>query len=150
MMRIIAILLVVLLTGCAAKQSIVGTWEHEMTISVIGMEEHPVEAIKKKKDSSMVVGQLLLKEGKADAFVTCGSTGACLACASRPKERDGRFAPVCFALKGGEIHGKILPIAHRGPSGTARSNRCREGMPLLRLEGLVLMHKEFLYTVLRS
>ncbi|MBR6765099.1 MAG: phosphate acyltransferase PlsX [Clostridia bacterium] len=48
---------------------------------VIGMEEHPVEAIKKKKDSSMVVGQLLLKEGKADAFVTCGSTGACLACA---------------------------------------------------------------------
>ena len=39
MKRIIAIVLVVLLTGCAAKQSIVGTWEQEMTISVIGMEE---------------------------------------------------------------------------------------------------------------
>lgn len=48
---------------------------------VISMEEHPVEAIRKKKDSSMVVGQLLLKEKKGDAFITCGSTGACLACA---------------------------------------------------------------------
>ena len=32
---------------------------------VISMDEHPVEAIKKKKDSSMVVGQLLLKEKKS-------------------------------------------------------------------------------------
>ncbi len=48
---------------------------------VISMEDHPVEAIKKKKDSSLVVGQLLLKEKKADAFVSCGSTGAVLACA---------------------------------------------------------------------
>ena len=48
---------------------------------VIGMDEHPVEAIRKKKDSSLVVGQLLLKEKKGDAFVSCGSTGAVLACA---------------------------------------------------------------------
>jgi len=46
---------------------------------VIGMEEHPVEAIKKKKDSSLVVGLLLLKEKRGDAFVTSGSTGATLA-----------------------------------------------------------------------
>ena len=45
------------------------------------MDEHPVEAIRKKKNSSMVVGQLLLKEKRGDAFITCGSTGACLACA---------------------------------------------------------------------
>lgn len=50
------------------------------TTEVIGMEEHPVEAIRKKKDSSLVQGQLLLKEGKGDAFISCGSTGACLAC----------------------------------------------------------------------
>lgn len=50
------------------------------TTEVIGMEEHPVEAIRKKKDSSLVVGQLLLKEKKGDAFISCGSTGACLAC----------------------------------------------------------------------
>ncbi len=48
---------------------------------VIAMDEHPVEAIRKKKNSSMVVGQLMLKEKKGDAFITCGSTGACLACA---------------------------------------------------------------------
>ena len=48
---------------------------------VISMDEHPVEAIRKKKNSSMVVGQLLLKEKKGDAFITFGSTGACLACA---------------------------------------------------------------------
>ncbi len=46
---------------------------------VITMEDHPVEAIRKKKDSSMVVGLILLKEKKGDAFITCGSTGACLA-----------------------------------------------------------------------
>lgn len=50
------------------------------TTEVIGMDEHPVEAIRKKKDSSMVVGQLLLKDKKGDAFISCGSTGACLAC----------------------------------------------------------------------
>lgn len=48
---------------------------------LISMDEHPVEAIRKKKNSSMVVGQLLLKEKRGDAFITCGSTGACLACA---------------------------------------------------------------------
>lgn len=48
---------------------------------IITMDEHPVEAIRKKKNSSMVVGQLLLKDKKGDAFLTCGSTGACLACA---------------------------------------------------------------------
>lgn len=46
---------------------------------VITTEEAPVVAIRKKKDSSLVVGQQLVKEGKADAFVSAGSTGAVLA-----------------------------------------------------------------------
>ena len=45
---------------------------------VIGFDEPPVQAIRKKKDSSIVVGMKLLKEGKADAFVSAGSTGAVL------------------------------------------------------------------------
>ncbi len=45
---------------------------------VIGMSESPVSAIRKKKDSSLVVGMKLLKEGKADAFVSAGSSGALL------------------------------------------------------------------------
>ena len=46
---------------------------------VIEMAEPPVAAIKHKKDSSIVVGLKLLKDGKADAFVSAGSSGAILA-----------------------------------------------------------------------
>ena len=45
---------------------------------VIEMAEPPVMAIRRKKDSSIVVGMKLVKEGKADAFVSAGSTGAVL------------------------------------------------------------------------
>ena len=45
---------------------------------VIDPNEHPVNAIRKKKDSSIVVGLTLIKEGKADAFVSAGSSGAIL------------------------------------------------------------------------
>lgn len=45
---------------------------------VIETAEPPVNAIRKKKDSSMVVGMKMVKEGKADAFVSAGSSGAIL------------------------------------------------------------------------
>lgn len=45
---------------------------------VIGFDEPPVMAIRKKKDSSIVVGMNLVKRGEADAFVSAGSTGAIL------------------------------------------------------------------------
>lgn len=45
---------------------------------VIETAEAPVNAIRKKKDSSIVVGMKLVKEGKADAFVSAGSSGAIL------------------------------------------------------------------------
>ncbi len=45
---------------------------------VIEMAEPPVMAIRKKKDSSIVVGMNLVKAGEADAFVSAGSTGAVL------------------------------------------------------------------------
>lgn len=46
---------------------------------VIEVCEPPVLAVRNKKDSSIVVGQRLVKEGVADAFVSAGSTGAVLA-----------------------------------------------------------------------
>ncbi len=49
---------------------------------VIGMGEHPVDAIKQKKDSSIVVGCGLVKDGVAQGFFSAGSTGACLAAAT--------------------------------------------------------------------
>lgn len=45
---------------------------------VIETGEPPVNAIRKKKDSSIVVGMNLVKRGEADAFVSSGSTGAVL------------------------------------------------------------------------
>lgn len=45
---------------------------------VIAMAEPPVAAIKGKKDSSIVKGLYLVREGKCDAFVSAGSTGAVL------------------------------------------------------------------------
>ncbi len=45
---------------------------------VIETAEPPVNAIRKKKDSSMVVGMKMVKSAKADAFVSAGSSGAIL------------------------------------------------------------------------
>ncbi|HAM14330.1 MAG TPA: phosphate acyltransferase PlsX [Eggerthellaceae bacterium] len=58
--------------------------EHERctaraTTEEIGMAEHPANAVRKKKDSSIVVGCRLVKEGQAQGFFSAGSTGACLA-----------------------------------------------------------------------
>ena len=46
------------------------------TTEVIEMCDEPAKAVRTKKDSSMVVGLKLLAEGKGDAFVSAGSTGA--------------------------------------------------------------------------
>ncbi len=46
---------------------------------VIEMDEHPANAVKAKKDSSMVVGMQLVKEKKVDAFFSAGNTGGMLA-----------------------------------------------------------------------
>lgn len=46
---------------------------------VISLNEHPVMAIRRKKDSSLRRAMDLVKEGKADAVVSAGSTGAILA-----------------------------------------------------------------------
>jgi len=43
---------------------------------VIEMQETPSTAIKQKRDSSMVVGLSLHREGKLDAFISAGNTGA--------------------------------------------------------------------------
>lgn len=45
---------------------------------VIEMEDDPATAVRAKKDSSMTVALNLLKEGKGEAFVSAGSTGALL------------------------------------------------------------------------
>ncbi|AET70110.1 fatty acid/phospholipid synthesis protein PlsX [Desulfosporosinus orientis DSM 765] len=48
---------------------------------VIAMDEHPANAVRKKKDASIVVATRLVKQGEADAVVSAGSTGAQMAAA---------------------------------------------------------------------
>ena len=54
----------------------------EPASEVVGMGDSPVQAIRRKKDSSMIVSIDLIKDGKADAFVTAGNTGAAMAAAT--------------------------------------------------------------------
>ncbi len=49
------------------------------TSEVISPNEHPVMAIRKKKDSSLVKALNLVKEGECEAIISGGSTGAFLA-----------------------------------------------------------------------
>ncbi|MFT9494554.1 phosphate acyltransferase PlsX [Anaerosolibacter sp.] len=49
------------------------------TSEIITNDDKPVQAIRSKKDSSLVVGLNMVKEGTADAFVSAGNTGAILA-----------------------------------------------------------------------
>jgi len=75
------------------------------TSEVIEMDEHPANAVRSKKDSSIVVGCRLVKEGEADAFVSAGNTGACMAAAT---------------LVMGRVPGVLRPaIAAVLPTGTA-------------------------------
>lgn len=43
---------------------------------VIEMDEHPAQAYRRKKDASITVATRLVKEGKGDALISAGSTGA--------------------------------------------------------------------------
>ncbi len=51
------------------------------TTEVIAMDESPAIAIRRKKDASIVVATGLVKQGQADAVLSCGSTGAQMAAA---------------------------------------------------------------------
>jgi phosphate acyltransferase len=63
----------------AARTSRVDT---HPTSEIIDMHEHPANAVRSKKDSSIVVGCRLVRDGAADAFFSAGSTGACMAAAT--------------------------------------------------------------------
>jgi phosphate acyltransferase len=45
---------------------------------VIGMNEHPTRALKEKPNSSISIGFAMLMQGKIDAFLSAGNTGAML------------------------------------------------------------------------
>lgn len=73
--------------------------------SVISQNEAGTEVVKSKKDSSMAVGLKLLHDGKGDAFVSAGNSGAvCVGATLIVKRIKGikrpGFAPVIPTLEG--------------------------------------------------
>ena len=70
----------------------------QVAAEVIEMAEHPAQAVRKKKDSSIVVGCRLVKEGQAQGFFSAGSTGACLAAATLVMGRIKGISRPCLAM----------------------------------------------------
>src|SRR5258708_36915791 len=52
------------------------------TSQFVDMHDKPSQVIREKPDSTMMVGMQLVRDGKADAFVTAGNTGGGLAIAT--------------------------------------------------------------------
>ena len=69
---------------------------------IIEMAEPPVQAIRSKKDSSIVVAMKLVKNGEADAFVGAGSTGAVIVGRLKGVERPP-LAPLLPTEKGASL-----------------------------------------------
>jgi glycerol-3-phosphate acyltransferase PlsX len=66
---------------------------------VITMEDKPLLALKRKKDSSMVRAIELVKNGEADVVVSCGNTGALMAGGTlRLRPMDGIARPALAAI----------------------------------------------------
>lgn len=75
---------------------------------VVEICDNPATAFREKKDSSLTVGLNLLKDGKGDAFVSAGSTGALLSAATLLVKRvrgirRAAMAPVVPTAKGGAV-----------------------------------------------
>jgi glycerol-3-phosphate acyltransferase PlsX len=69
------------------------------TSEVITMEDKPLNALKKKKDSSMVRAIELVKNGDAGVVVSCGNTGALMACGTlRLRPMPGIARPALAAV----------------------------------------------------
>ena len=66
---------------------------------VVDMHDDPATVVRKRRDSSMVVGLRMLSEEKGDAFISAGSTGALLAASTLivkriPGIRRAAMAPI--------------------------------------------------------
>ena len=92
------------------------------TTEIIQNEDKPVQAIRRKKDSSMVVGLNLVKEKKADAIVSAGSTGALLTGATLVVGRIKGIDRPCMP----NIKGSMTIIADSGANADCKPRNLSE------------------------
>ena len=67
---------------CLALGEVPATVTIRAAEQAIEMGEHPVQATRRKRESSLVVSGLMVKSGEADATFSAGSTGAAMAIAT--------------------------------------------------------------------
>ena len=66
----------------ALKAAGAGNWAViEDAPEVIGMDEHPANAVRSKKNSSIVRGMQMVEDGRVSGFVSAGNSGAMMAAA---------------------------------------------------------------------
>lgn len=75
----------------------------------IGMHETPTEALRNKRDSSILVGLRMQKDGEAEGFISSGSTGAVMAGALLSLGRlEGVSRPAIASFMPTELGGCII------------------------------------------
>lgn len=84
------------------------------TTQVIYMDEHPAKSLRSKRDSSLVTGFTMLRDGEIDAFASAGNTGAILAgCQSILVTLTGIMRP-CISVEMPLINGNSVLILDVG------------------------------------
>ena len=104
---------------------------------VIGMDESPSQALRKKRDSSIAKGVGAVREGAAGAFVSMGNTGACVGASTlllgtlEGVHRPGIFvtleltgAPMTFADMGANVAPKPEHLVQYALMGTVFAQGC--------------------------
>lgn len=82
---------------------------------VLTMEDHPVEGIRRKKDSSMVRVIDLAREGKVDAIISPGNTGALVAGSMKLRRLEGVERPAIAARMPSRTQDFVLLDAGANP-----------------------------------
>lgn len=75
---------------------------------VIEMHEKPIEAIRKKKNSSISVAVDLVKNGQAEVFISAGNTGACTAASLLSWRQMPGFQRPAIANEFPNYHGRFV------------------------------------------
>jgi phosphate acyltransferase len=76
----------------------------------IGMDESPVEAVRRKPDSSMRKAITLMAKGKADAVISAGNTGAFVAASHLVAKRLKGISRTGFSVVFPTYHGPVVLI----------------------------------------
>lgn len=91
-----------------------------VTTQVIGMGEHPTEAVRAKKDSSIVRACAAVRAGEADGFFSAGSTGAMLVAATLGVGRARGIKRPCIASATPGASGRSTVFCDMGANADAR------------------------------